>query len=281
MNYKELIFTFTSFEGYHRDLVINALAGIGYDTFEETEAGFKAYIPSDNFNQSLLDKTLSPFDKVYSFSYEINLITGKNWNEEWESNFNPLLISEKCYVRATFHKAHPEYPYEIVIDPKMSFGTGHHQTTSLMMECMFEEDFAGKLVLDMGCGTGILSILANKLGAKYILAIDNDPVCIQSTSENSILNNASGIEILSGSKEIIPDKQFGIILANITRNILLDQLESYSKVLSPGGPLLISGFYQDPDLEVLIEKARQLRLNYINHKSKQEWAIAKFLKYSP
>lgn len=278
MNYKELVFTVISSEDYHRDLMIHALAGIGYDTFEETEPGFKAYIPSDNFDQSLLDKTLSTFDEMVSFSYEINFIPGKNWNAVWESNFNPLLIKDRCYVRATFHTPHPEYPYEIVIDPKMSFGTGHHQTTSLMMECMLEENFIGKSVLDMGCGTGILSILADKLGAKYILAIDYDPVCVASTLENSHLNNTTNIDVLTGSKEIIPDKPFDIILANINRNILLDQMESYSRALSPGGLLFISGFYQYPDLGILIEKAKQNRLNYVYHKSIDEWTVAKFIK---
>jgi ribosomal protein L11 methyltransferase len=164
-----------------------------------------------------------------------------------------------------------------VIDPKMAFGTGHHQTTSLMMECMLEENFKNKAVLDMGCGTGILSILASKSGAGDILAIDYDPLCYSSTLENSHLNKSDNIKVLLGSKELIPDKKFDIILANINRNILLDQIESYSNALSSGGMLFISGFYESTDLAILTEKAKQSKLNYTYHKSKEGWAAAKFV----
>jgi ribosomal protein L11 methyltransferase len=277
-SYTGLEFILKSPEDYHRDLMIDALAGIGYDTFEDTEQGFKTYILSRNFNKSLLDSALSVFHKEVSFSYEINIIPGKNWNEAWESNFNPILISDQCYVRATFHKPHPEYAYEIVIDPKMAFGTGHHQTTSLMMETMLKEEFTGKSVLDMGCGTGILSILADKLGSKHILAIDNDPVSTANAVENLELNHATHVKVFAGSKESIPPGPFDIILANINRNILLDQLETYSQVLMTGGLLLISGFYFNPDLEILTEKAKQFGLSYAYHQSRDEWTLAKFLR---
>ena len=278
MNYKELIFTIISSEEYHNDLLINALAEIGYDTFEETESGFKAYIPSDSFNQDSLDASLKDFDGMFTASYELNFIPEKNWNEVWESNFNPLLIKDRCYVRATFHEPHAEYPYEIVVDPKMAFGTGHHQTTSLMMEYILEEEMKGKSVLDMGCGTGILSILASKRGADPILAIDYDSLCYDSTIENSRLNNSDNIKALKGSVEAIPDTSFDIILANINRNILLEQIDRYSEVLVPGGLLFLSGFYENPDLKVLTDKTNSSGLSYINHKTKDEWVAAKFIK---
>lgn len=281
MNYKELIFTVISSEEYHKDLLINSLSEIGYDTFEETENGFKAYIPSDNFSQDSLDECLKAFEGIFTASYKVNFIPEKNWNEVWESNFSPLLIKGQCYVRATFHEAHPEYPYEIVVDPKMAFGTGHHQTTSLMMEYILEGDFNGRSVLDMGCGTGILGILASKRGADPILAIDYDSLCYDSTIENSRLNNSGNIKALKGSVEAIPGGSFNIILANINRNILLEQIERYSEVLVPEGLLFLSGFYENPDLEVLIEKTTKSGFTYMDHKKRDEWVAARFIKDRP
>ena len=200
MNYYELLFTTITTEDYQQDLLINALGNIGFDTFEEVELGFKAYIPADDFNLELLDETLSVYRDMFTFSYAVALIPQKNWNEVWESNFEPIAIKDKIFVRATFHEPRPEFEFEIVIDPKMAFGTGHHQTTSMMLELMLENDMAGKKVLDMGCGTGILAIMASKLGAAEITAIDYDPVCYDSTIENSALNGIENIIALCGGK---------------------------------------------------------------------------------
>src|ERR1700712_3291975 len=205
MNYYELLFTTIPTEDYQQDLLINALGEIGFDTFEELDFGFKAYIPVTDFNQEKLDETLLSYQDLFTFSYETTLIPQKNWNQVWESNFEPIEIGDKIFVRATFHQPKPQFPYEIVIDPKMAFGTGHHQTTSMMLELMLENDFAGKKVLDMGCGTGILAIMAAKLGATDITAIDYDPVCCESTIENTQLNDISNVQALCGSKEVIPD----------------------------------------------------------------------------
>lgn len=276
MNYKELIFTLIISEDFHRDLLIDSLAQIGFETFEEMDLGFKAYIPSSDFNQDILDSTLSEYIGMFSFSYEINLIPHKNWNEVWESNFQPLVIGNQCYVRATFHQPRPEIKYEIIIDPKMAFGTGHHQTTSMMIELMLEENFNDKKILDMGCGTGILAILAQKLGAEDILAVDYDSLCFDSTIENSKLNHATKIKVLCGSKDVIPDDKFDIIVANINRNILLGQLERYAEVLSVKGYLFLSGFYEGADLEMIRRKAESLKLNYVSHKTDKEWVAAKF-----
>ncbi|MEO6633273.1 MAG: 50S ribosomal protein L11 methyltransferase [Mucilaginibacter sp.] len=278
MNYYELLFTTIPTEDYQQDLLINALGEIGFDTFEELDFGFKAYIPSDVFNQEVLDQTLAAYQDMFTFSYDITLIPQKNWNEVWESNFEPIEIGSRIFVRATFHQPKPEFKYEIVIDPKMAFGTGHHQTTSMMLQLMLENEFSGKNVLDMGCGTGILAIMAAKLGAAEITAIDYDPVCYESTIENAQLNHTENIIALCGSKEAIPAAKFDIILANINRNILLDQMERYSEVLTLNGEIYFSGFYETPDLEIITDEARKYGLKYISHKKDKDWVAAKFVK---
>jgi ribosomal protein L11 methyltransferase len=280
MTYIELIITLQSAEEFHKDLLINALAEIGYDTFEDTDQGFKAYIPESDLNLEQLDHLALTYADMFSFSYVLNKIPHQNWNEVWESNFEPIQVAGKCYVRATFHEAHPEFEHEIVIDPKMAFGTGHHQTTALMMEFMLEHDFKDKTVLDMGCGTGILAILAAKLGAKEVLAIDYDEICFESTLENSELNKINTLKALKGSKEVIPERQFEIILANINRNILIDQLDTYAKVSMPGTLLFLSGFYQEPDLSILNEKCKSLGFTYLHHKELNNWVAAKYIFHS-
>ena len=278
MNYYELLFTTITTEDYQQDLLINTLGEIGFDTFEELEFGFKAYIPVDDFDRAVLDEALEAYRDMFTFSYEITLIPQKNWNEVWESNFEPIAIKDKIFVRATFHEPRPEFEFEIVIDPKMAFGTGHHQTTSMMLELMLENDMAGKKVLDMGCGTGILAIMASKLGAMEVTAIDYDPVCYDSTVENAALNGIQNITALCGSKEVIPDEQFDVILANINRNILLDQMQRYSEVLKPDGELYLSGFYETPDLDIIMDEARKYGIKYIIHKLNNNWVAAKFIK---
>jgi ribosomal protein L11 methyltransferase len=278
MNYYELLFTLIVTEDYQQDMLINTLGEVGFDTFEELEFGFKAYIPVDDFDEAKLIEALTPYRDMFTFSYEIALIPQKNWNEVWESNFEPINIQDKIFVRATFHEPKPEIEYEIVIDPKMAFGTGHHQTTSMMLELMLENEFFGKNVLDMGCGTGILAIMASKLGAAKVTAIDYDVVCFESTLENAQLNNIDNITAICGSKEVIPDEQFDTILANINRNILLDQIQRYSEVLKPEGELYLSGFYEQPDLDIIMDEARKYGLKYIIHKNDSDWVAAKFIK---
>jgi len=276
MNYCELLFTTIFQEEYQQDLLMNELAEAGFDTFEELDFGFKAYIPAAGFNRVQLDERLEPFHQVLAFSYEVNLIPHKNWNEVWESNFQPIQIKDQVWVRATFHEPQPDFPYEILIDPKMAFGTGHHQTTSMMMDFMLDTVFTGKKTLDMGCGTGILAILAAKKGAAEVTAIDHDPVCCESAAENAALNQVNGIRIICGSKEAIPDERFDVILANINRNILLDQMETYACSLKPGGLLFLSGFYETPDLDILKAAAGKHRLQYLEHQKNQDWAAAEF-----
>lgn len=276
MKYIQVTFSFKAIEAYQQDLLIAELADIGFNTFEEIEGGFLAFVDLNTFSEDQLKNVLEQFEEDFEGDYSISEIEGKNWNEEWEKNFEPLIINDECYVRATFHEAQPAYPYEIVIDPKMAFGTGHHQTTTMMMQYILETDVKGKEILDMGCGTAILAILAAKKGASKLLAIDNDEVCYRSSVENATLNGITNLDALCGGKEVIPDTTFDIILANINRNILLDQIPAYAKVLNAGGSIFFSGFYESPDLEMIKEACEPFGIKYVDHKKIGEWVAACF-----
>ncbi|WP_316815357.1 50S ribosomal protein L11 methyltransferase [Pedobacter nyackensis] len=278
MKYIQVTFSFKTIEEYQQDLLIAELGDIGFNTFEEAEGGFLAFIDVNTYSEDQLKNVLKQFEGEFECSYVISEIEGKNWNEEWEKNFEPLIINDQCYVRATFHEAQPAYRYEIVIDPKMAFGTGHHQTTTMMMQYILETDVKDKEILDMGCGTAILAILAAKKGASKLIAIDYDEVCYQSSVENAALNGVENLEAICGGKEVIPSVEFDIILANINRNILLDQIPTYAKVLKDGGSIFFSGFYESPDLEMIKAACVPFGIEYINHKKNGEWVAAYFKK---
>ena len=278
MEYKKVAFSFSQAEEYQKDLLIAELGDVGFDTFEETEMGFDAFIIAAQFNETALTEVLNTLEEGVQYAYVIHDIEPENWNEEWEKNFSPLIIANQCYVRATFHEPQLQFPYEIVIDPKMAFGTGHHQTTTMMMEYILATDVAEKVILDMGAGTGILAILASKRGAKEVVAIDNDDVCYESAIENAALNKIENLTSLCGSKESIPALEFDIILANINRNILLDQIESYAVVLKVKGTIFFSGFYESPDLEMITAHCEQFSLQYVDHKKMGDWVAARFVK---
>jgi len=277
MQYIQVTFTFDKIADYEQDLLVNDLAEIGYNTFEDTETGFAAFIDFQDYSQANLTELLQQYPEIV-YTYIVTEIAGQNWNEEWEKNFEPLIISDQCYVRATFHPAQPQYPFEIVIDPKMAFGTGHHQTTTMMMQYILSFDVKDKEVLDMGCGTGILAILAAKRGAKALTAIDNDEVCYQSTLENAALNQVNNITALCGGKEVIPETTFDVILANINRNILLDQIAVYATVLRQGGHIFFSGFYESPDLEMIKAECEKYHISYTDHQKMGDWVAAHFTK---
>lgn len=278
MKYTAVNFVSTDIQDWQKDLLIAELADIGFDTFEDTEGGFAGYVPSANLDLQALETLLLTSVVDYQLDYQINDVKEENWNALWESNFNPIVVDDTCYVRATFHESKPSYSYEIIIDPKMSFGTGHHQTTSMMLSYILENNFQDKKVLDMGCGTGILAILAAKRGAKSILAVDYDNICVDSVKENAELNTITNIKSLLGSKEVILGQHFDTILANINRNILLDQMSTYVDNLSPGGELFISGFYEVEDLSILRKCCEELSLTYVSHKVTDKWCAAKFIK---
>ena len=277
MKYLELNFLCQPAGEWHQDVLIDQLAAIGFDTFENTDGGFKAFIPEPNFNPIELETLLLAQDPEFKVDYRTRAIDAQNWNALWESNFQPIFIKDKVCVRATFHSPFPEYPLEILIDPKMAFGTGHHQTTSLVMEYLLEEALKGKNVLDMGCGTGILGILASKLSADIITCIDNDPVCVLSARENQQLNGVEEMMVYEGSVEAIPSGEYDVILANINRNILLDHLTHYAQHIVAGGLLILSGFYTGEDLDLLKEEAERCGFVFVGYKSLDNWAAAKFI----
>ncbi|WP_242920811.1 50S ribosomal protein L11 methyltransferase [Pontibacter liquoris] len=258
------------------DILTAELGELGFDAFVETEDGFSAYIDEDKYNQQALDDTLGRYADFVQATYTTQKIARQNWNEEWERNFEPLFIGGKVSVRASFHEKPAEAKYDIVINPKMSFGTGHHETTTLMIENQLTLDHQGKHVLDMGCGTGILAIMAGELGATQIVAVEIEDWTVENARENAALNGYAAIDVrLGGAETIAHDQPYDIILANINRNVLLDDMPAYKAVLKPHGWLLLSGFYIE-DLPLIQERAAELGLAYTSHRVKNNWVSALF-----
>lgn len=277
MKYSEVIFTITKGEDWQKDLLMQELAGLGFDSFEDHDQGFSGFIPTAQFDPHAVYQLLIHQDPGFEVDFEHKEIEVQNWNAVWESNFHPIVIGNQVYVRATFHPSRSEFPYEIIIDPKMAFGTGHHQTTSMMIRLLLAIDVQGKQVLDMGCGTGILAMMASKLGAEFIVAIDNDPICQENTMENALKNGVENIQALCGSQELIGERRFDLILANITRNIILDHLPAYVSSLEAGGNLLLSGFYDGADADLVVEKAGSLGLKLVGKLTDQSWCAIHFV----
>ncbi len=278
MNYIEVTATVQPNEPW-TDLLITELADIGFESFEENAQGFKAYIRTEDFDQNKLNaiSLTKEESKNVHFSFSVKKIDNENWNQVWESNFDSVDIENKCYIRAPFHPSKPDYPYEIIIEPKMSFGTGHHETTTLMVQWALETEFKGKEVLDMGCGTGILAILAQMKEAQRVVAIDNYIYAFENTQENVKRNQATCIQVLHGDATLLGSDLFDIILANITKNVLMEDLKTYSSVLKPGGFLFISGFFES-DMQELNQEAIQQGLKFINNKRNKEWTAVKYQK---
>lgn len=259
------------------DVFINELGNLGCDSFEETEQGFNAFIPSTELNENL-KKHLFELKKrkEFNLNFSFEEIPTKNWNQIWESSFEPIVIKKWCSILAPFHKNTFNTLHTIIINPKMSFGTGHHETTYMMAETMKNLTFHKKKVLDMGTGTGILAILAKKMGAEYVEAVDIELGAIKNCSENAIKNSVK-LVVKHGGKEQLDDTIFDVILANINRNILLDQMSVFSEKLSSGGKLLLSGFLFD-DEPLILKSANNNNLEIIKKKNKENWLCLGFVK---
>jgi ribosomal protein L11 methyltransferase len=254
------------------EILMAEVAEAGFDTFIETEKGFEAYVEGNQFDQQQLDHIQEKYREVNPLLFLQDRIEKKNWNEEWEKNVEPIIVDEKCLIRAAFHKIEKKYPYEIIITPKMSFGTGHHQTTHLMISRQMKMNHQNKRVMDAGCGTAILAIMASKLGAKEIEAFDIDEWSVENGEENVENNQCRDILIQLGKiSEVKLEGKFDIILANINKNILLSEMETYASFLAKGGQLLLSGFYTH-DIEDLKKEASKYHLNEVAHDERETWA---------
>ncbi len=278
MKYLEITFDIPSKEIYIKDILSAELADLGFESFSDEADPFIGYIPQDSFDETKLADLLANFEYEKGISYSLKQAEDKDWNEEWEKNFfQPIVIGDKCVIHSTFHKDYPKVQYDIVIDPKMAFGTGHHATTSLMAKAILDIDVKNKSLLDMGCGTAILAILAALRGATPITGIDIDEWAYNNAIENIQLNHTEQITLKKGGAELLGDEMFDIILANINRNILLNDIKRYVKVLNSNGLLILSGFYES-DIDAIEKECNQYGLEKLSYEKNNNWVAVRFIK---
>jgi len=257
------------------EILIAELGYAGFESFVESEDGVTAYIQKEEWSETILDDVYVLKSDEFEISYTSEEIEQTNWNEEWEKNFNPIIVDDVCSVRAPFHDK-PNTKYDLIIEPKMSFGTGHHETTHMMIQHILKNDFKNKTVLDVGCGTGVLAILAEKVGATKLDAIDIDNWCYVNSLENVNRNNCKHISVYEGDVALLEGKQYDSIIANINRNILLADIASYAKCLNPNGTLFLSGFYQE-DIPIIEAECNKQMLKLAETIQKGQWVSLKFI----
>lgn len=274
MNYIEVSITVEpKLEG--SDVLIATLSELAFESFVETETGFNAYIKEEEFSEEEVQLALGDFEDIYKIDFKTKTIPQQNWNKEWESSFQPIEVVGKCYIRAPFHEKKPGFLLDVIIEPKMSFGTGHHDTTQLMIQHLLLLNVKNESVLDMGCGTGVLAIVASMLGANPIEAVDIDDWSYENTIENLAKNNINNVIVNKGDAQILEGKIFNTILANINKNVLLADIPVFKKALKKGGNLILSGFFET-DIDELKAKAENLGLKYEGSKISNQWAALHF-----
>lgn len=259
-----------------KEVLIASLFELQFDSFQEFDDGFEASCPGDLFSQQALEEALALFEGV---EYSVKEQDKVNWNEEWEKNYDAIVVEDQCIVRATFHDPAPQFPYEIVISPKMSFGTGHHATTYQVLAYQMALDFSGKKVLDVGCGTGVLAIMAAKRGAAKLVATDIDDWCIENSTDNFALNQVENVQMIQGQIDLVNDHTFDVVLANINKNVLLEQIPAYCDRLVAEGTLILSGFYEEDSNEIR-KAAEAQRLTQVCMTVRDRWAMIAFRKPS-
>ena len=276
-DYQQIRLDITPCDENITDLFAAFLADCGYESFVPDETGLTAYINSTLFNKEDVESIIADFPMEVDAKLTVDFIEGKDWNEEWEKNyFQPIVIADQCVIHSTFHKDVPNAKYDIVIDPKMAFGTGHHSTTSLILKTLLETDMKGKSVIDMGTGTGILAILSAMLGAEKVTGIEIDPGAYENALEHVELNNVN-VDVLLGDASRLNELQpADIFIANINRNIILADISSYRKNLKPGGIMLLSGFYES-DIAMIERAANALGLEVVSYKEDKDWVAVKLI----
>jgi len=275
MNYIEYKFTISPLEPW-REILLALLTECGFESFTETDNGLNAYARKVDEDEKCVCERIKVLPDA-KIEFERTEIEQQNWNEIWESGFQPITVNGQCYIRAEFHESKPEIPYEIIIQPKMSFGTGHHETTHLMVEYILELDLEGKDVLDMGCGTSILAILAKMKGADYVEAIDIDDWAVENSIENAERNHVE-ISVKPGDASVLGERKFDTIIANIQRNILMEDIPKYAKVLNFAKSELILSGLMEADFEDIKAKCAENGLTFVSKKQRNEWIALRFIK---
>ena len=280
MKYLEVTFTVTPTSETANDIIAALAAELGFESFVESPQGTIGYVPAHLFDEQALTDALTDFPMPDThITFTSCEMEDKNWNEEWEKNFfEPIVVDSRCVIHSTFHKDYPKADFDIIINPQMAFGTGHHQTTRLIISYLLDIDLQDKTVLDMGCGTSILAILASMRGAKTLTAIDIDEWCVNNSIDNLALNHINNIKVFQGdASSLASEGPFDIIIANINRNILLADMQYYVARMNEGAEIYFSGFYES-DLPLIQAEAERLGLRYLSHRVEKEWTAAQFVK---
>lgn len=280
MKYLEVTFTVSPVSETANDIIAALAAELGFESFVESPEGTIGYVPASFYNEEALRESLTDFpmsDTTITFTAQE--MEDKDWNEEWEKNFfEPIVVDDRCVIHSTFHKDYPKATYDIIINPQMAFGTGHHQTTRLIIGYLLDTNLQGKTVLDMGCGTSILAILASMRGATSLTAIDIDEWCVNNSIDNLALNHIDNIKVFQGdASSLATEGPFDVIIANINRNILLADMQYYVARMNEGAEIYFSGFYES-DLYMIQAEAERLGLRYLSHRVEKDWTAAQFVK---
>ena len=276
MRYTEVDFLVAPVEPW-RDLLMVELMELGYEGFEETSHGLKAYVPTADFDRSVLDRLMVARDPHASLSHTVHEVPDVNWNARWEQEFQPVEVDGKVRIRAEFHPLVAGYEHDIIITPRMAFGTGHHATTRMMVRSMLGLNLVGQHVCDLGCGTAVLAILAERLGASQVLAIDNDPTAVTNARENVEMNECTHITVEKGGTDLPRNAGYDTILANIERNTLVHAMPDLAGALAEGGSLLLSGFIRQ-DEGIMAQAATQAGLTNVENLEEGEWAFSRWVK---